>query len=167
MAKKKKTGLDKDSKDRKAKRDAEIEEILGEADRRVGEQMVIDNVGEIKSEDEIKHFALGDIPDDPEKKYDVYYKGIEKLLRTYLPRDERYEDYRKLVREEKNIFLTRGKKLDKDGIRGGDSRMGYIQDMEEIMNAIANWAHKSMNYSELYFILRDKNKLLGYHESDE
>ena len=167
MAKKKKTEQKKDSKVEKAKRDAEIEEILGEADRRVGEQMVIDNTGEIKNEDEIKQFTLGDIPDDPEKKYDVYYKGIEKLLRTYLPKGDRYKDYRKLVREEKKIFLTRGKKLDERGIRGGDSRMGYIRDMEEIMNAITNWAYKSMNYSELYFILRDKNKSLGYHEDEE
>ena len=167
MAKKKKTELKKNLKVEKAKRDAEIEEILAEADRRVGEQTVIDNAGEIRSEDEIKQFALGDIPDDPEKKYNVYYKGIEKLLRTYLPKDELYKDYRALVREEKNIFLTRGRKLDERGIRGGDSRMGYIQDMEEIMNAITNWAYKSMNYSELYFILRDKNKSLGYHEGDE
>jgi hypothetical protein len=147
----------------KEKRDLEIREILHEANRKTTEQLIIDEIGEIKSQNELKDFALGHIPDDPEEKYKIYYKGIEKLLKKFLPDGEKYKETRELIREEKSIFLTRGKKLDKDGIRGADSRMGYIQDMEEIMNVITKWAFESRNYFELYSILKDKNTELGYH----
>ena len=153
----------KEEEKKKEQRRLEIEEILSEADRKPGEQMIVDGFGKIQQENEIKKFVLGDIPDDPEKKYDVYYKGIEKLLREYLPKGDKFKNVRDVIREEKSIFLTRGKKKDKKGIRGGDSRMGYIQDMEEIMNLIVGWAANGRNYYELYQIIRGKNEELGYH----
>ncbi|MFC5623275.1 hypothetical protein [Algoriphagus winogradskyi] len=148
----------------KEKRQREIEEILSEANAKTGEQLVLDELGGLKSQNELKEFALGQIPDDPEQKYDVYYKGVEKLLKKFLPEGDKYKSAREVIREEKKIFLTRGKKLDKKGIRHADSRMGYIQDMEEIMNLITKWAFESRNYFELYSLLRDKNKELGYHD---
>ncbi|WP_339865805.1 hypothetical protein [uncultured Algoriphagus sp.] len=148
----------------KEKRQREIEEILSEANAKTGEQLVLDELGGLKSQNELKEFVLGHIPDDPEQKYDVYYKGVEKLLKKFLPEGDKYKSAREVIREEKKIFLTRGKKLDKKGIRHADSRMGYIQDMEEIMNLITKWAFESRNYFELYSLLRDKNKELGYHD---
>jgi hypothetical protein len=145
------------------KRRREIEEILSEANTKTGEQLVLDELGAVKSQDELKEFALGHIPDDPEEKYNVYYKGIEKLLKKFLPEGDKYKAAREVIREEKKIFLTRGKKLNEKGIRGADSRMAYIQDMEEIMNLITKWAFESRNYFELYSLLRDKNENLGYH----
>lgn len=147
----------------KEKRRREIEEILSDANTKTGEQLVLDELGAIKSEDELKEFALGHIPDDPEEKYNVYYKGVEKLLKKFLPEGDKYKSAREVIREEKKIFLTRGKKLNEKGVRGADSRMAYIQDMEEIMNLITKWAFESRNYFELYSLLRDKNKKLGYH----
>lgn len=141
----------------------EIEEILSEANSKTGEQLVIDELGAVKSQDELKEFALGHIPDDPEEKYNVYYKGIEKLLKKFLPEGDKYKSAREVIREEKKIFLTRGKKLNDKGIRGADSRMAYIQDMEEVMSLITKWAFESRNYFELYSLLRDKNEELGYH----
>ena len=147
----------------KEKRRREIEEILSDANTKTGEQLVLDELGAIKSEDELKEFALGHIPDDPEEKYNVYYKGVEKLLKKFLPEGDKYKSAREVIREEKKIFLTRGKKLNEKGVRGADSRMAYIQDMEEIMNLITKWAFESRNYFELYSLLREKNKKLGYH----
>jgi len=148
----------------KEKRRREIEEILSEANAKTGEQLVLDELGGVKSQNELKEFALGHIPDDPEEKYDVYYKGVEKLLKKFLPEGDKYKSAREVIREEKKIFLTRGKKLDKKGLRHADSRMGYIHDMEEVMNLITKWAFESRNYFELYSLLRDKNKELGYHD---
>src|SRR5690606_17013547 len=96
----------------------EIEEILSDANSKTGEQLVLDELGSVKSQDELKEFALGHIPDDPEEKYNVYYKGIERLLKKFLPQGEKYKTAREIIREEKKIFLTRGKKLNKKGIRG-------------------------------------------------
>ncbi|MCR6637991.1 MAG: hypothetical protein NVV82_03095 [Sporocytophaga sp.] len=147
----------------KEKRLREIEEILHEANSRTGEQLVLDDIGELKTQNELKEFALGHIPDDPAEKYNVYYKGIERLLRDLLPQGQKFKSARDLIREEKKIFLTRGQKLNENGIRGADSRMAYIQDMEEIMNLITKWAFESRNYFELYSLIRDKNEKLGYH----
>jgi len=143
----------------------EIEEIFAASASTVGEQTVINNLGQISSENELKQFILGNIPDDPEEKYNVYYKGVEKLLRKFLPKGKEHSDARKIIREEKKIFLTRGKKLNSKGIRGADSRMAYIPDMEEIMNMITKWAFENGNTFDLYKLLRDKNLELGYHKN--
>lgn len=145
------------------KRRREVEEILSEANTPTGEQLVLDELGSVQSQNELKEFALGHIPDDPEEKYKIYYNGIEKLLKAFLPVGDKYKAVREVIREEKKIFLTRGKKLNEKGIRGGDSRMAYIQDMEEIMNIITKWASESRNYFELYSVLFAKNEELGYH----
>jgi len=139
-------------------------EMLRKADESAGQQLTINTMGELKSEDEIKHFALGNIPDDPDKKYDVYYKGIERLLKEFLPTEKKYADVRKWIREEKNIFLTRGHKLE-NGKRGADSRMALISDMEEMMNIIATWATTNRSLFELYYLIKAKNDDLGYHNS--
>src|SRR5688500_11477294 len=131
--------LDEKQKEKERRRQ-EIEEIFINADKKTSEQTFLDGFGNLQTEDELKHFSLGSIPDDPEKKYDVYYKGIERLLKTFLPKGPKNKIVRKMIREEKKIFLTRGKKLDPKGIRHGDSRMGYINDMEMVMNLIVTWA---------------------------
>ena len=145
----------------------EVEELLQKAEEKVGHQLVIGNAGDLQTHDEIKHFALGNLPDDPDKKHDVYYKGIEKLLRRYLPTGDLYKEVRDAIREEKNIFLTRGKKLDKTGRRGGDSRFAPLSEMEDVMNLIANWATNNGNYMDLYNLFYEKNKTLGYHSQKE
>ena len=162
--KNKKKISDEEKKLETEKRRREIEEILYNANSKTGEQLVLDELGAVKSQDELKEFALGHIPDDPEEKYNVYYKGIERLLKKFLPQGEKYKSAREIIREEKKIFLTRGKKLNEKGIRGADSRMAYIQDMEDIMNLITKWAFESQNYFELYSLIKDKNEKLGYHK---
>lgn len=78
---------------------------------KTGEQSVLDESGQLKSQNELKTFALGHIPDDPEQKHKVYYAGIEKLLKRVLPKGDRYKLVREYIREDKNIFLNRGKNL--------------------------------------------------------
>lgn len=145
------------------KRRNEIEEILAGSKSKTGDQLLINGIGQITSANELKQFLLGDIPDDPEEKYNVYYNGVEKLLKKFLPSGSEHSEARKIIREEKKIFLTRGKKLNLKGIRGADSRMAYIKDMEEIMNLITIWAFENGNLFDLYKLIYDKNKELGYH----
>jgi len=157
----------KKSEDEIAKEEArrkEIEDILSDSDSKTGDQILITGLGDIKSENELKEFALGEIPDDPEEKYNVYYKGVEKLLKKFLKSGEENAEARRIIREEKKIFLTRGKKLNNQGIRGADSRMAYIQDMEDLMNLITKWAFESGNQFDLYTLIRNKNVELGYHK---
>lgn len=115
---KKKQGSDKISEQEEIERMM----LLSKADEVVGEQLTIDTDGLLQTEDELKKFALGEI-DDPEKKFDIYYNGISKLLLKHLPEGKGYKKARDYIYEEKNTYLTRGHRINEKGIRGADSRM--------------------------------------------
>lgn len=134
--------------------------ILSKADEVKGEQLVITDVG-IKTVNELKKFALG-AEDNPERKYELYYKGIMKLLRKFLPKGKNNYKARKYIYEEKNTFLTRGKRIGINGIRGGDSRMAYIPDIEELLNIISDWIVSNGTMVELFSLIRDSNISKGY-----
>lgn len=154
---KKKQGSDKIS---------ELEEIermmlLSKADEVVGEQLTIDTDGLLQTEDELKKFALGEI-DDPERKFDIYYNGISKLLLKHLPEGKGYKKARDYIYEEKNTYLTRGHRINEKGIRGADSRMGHIEDAEKILELITTWIIQKGSMVDLYTKIRDLNIKLGY-----
>lgn len=134
--------------------------LLAKADQITGEKLFIGKEG-LKTENEIKKFALGDI-DNPTKKYDLYYKGIMKLLRQYLPKGKENKKARAYIYEEKNTLLTRGKRLSKTGIRGADSRMAYTIDIEEVLNIISSWIVNRGTMIELFNTLRDLNISKGH-----
>lgn len=126
----------------------EILNILSKADERQTEFLFIDEEGTLQSEDEIKKLVLGDT-DDPDYKYDIYWNGIQKLLKSELPKGKKYEQVREVVREEVNTFLAKGKRK-KNGSRGADSRMGYKEDMEIALDTIISWKAKRGTSMELY-----------------
>jgi hypothetical protein len=135
---------------------AEKMDILSKADKIKGEQLIITPANELEYKKEIENFALGDI-DNPEKKYDVYYKGIQKLLRKHLPAGKANKKARGYIYEEKNVYLTRGKRINKIGIRGHDSRHTYLPDAEEVLKVIIEWVTRNGTSFELYNILLDMN----------
>jgi len=139
--------------------------LISKADEVVSEQLTIDMEGLLQNEDELKKFALGDI-DDPERKYDIYYKGISKLLLKHLPEGKEYKKARDYIYEEKNTYLTRGHRIDEKGIRGADSRMGHIEDAEQILKLITNWIIKKGSMVDLYSTIRGLNIKLGYGKSN-
>lgn len=135
--------------------------LISKADEVVGEQLTIDADGLLQTEDELKKFAIGDI-DDPERKYEIYYQGISKLLLKHLPEGKEYKRARDYIYEEKNTYLTRGHRIDEKGIRGADSRMGYIDDAEKILEIITSWIIRKGTMVDLYTSLRDLNVKMGY-----
>jgi hypothetical protein len=139
--------------------------IFSKADDIKGEQLIMTDNG-IITENELKKFALGEV-DNPERKYELYYKGIMKLLRKFLPSGPSNRKLRSYVYEEKNTFLTRGKRLSINGIRGGDSRMAYIKDTEELLNVITAWIVSSGTPVQLYNSIRELNISRGYGSSKE
>lgn len=143
-----------------SKEDEEKMLILSRADEVKGEQLTIGSTG-IQTENELKRFALGS-DDNPEKKYDLYYKGIMKLLRKFLPKGKENYKARHFIYEEKNTMLTRGKRIKDNGRRGADSRMAYNTDIEEVLNIITQWVASKGTMIELYTTLRDMNIAKGY-----
>ena len=165
-----KKNIDKKKESDKAAEQEEMERmmLISKADEVVGEQLTIDSEGILYTEDEIKTFALGDI-DNPERKYDVYYNGINKLLTKHLPKGTSYKTARDYIYEEKNTYLTRGHRKNEKGVRGADGRMGHIEDAEKILEIITTWIINKQSMVDLYTTIRDVNVKLGYgkpnHES--
>lgn len=135
--------------------------ILSKANETKGEQLSIAPDGEIASKKEIKNFALGNI-ENPERKYEVYYKGINKLLRKHLPKGKENKKARDYIYEEKNVYLTRGKRKNQFGIRGADGRMGYSTDGEEVLKIVIDWVFSQDTPVNLYTKMRDINIKKGY-----
>jgi len=104
---------------------------------------------------------------NPDKAYKVYY-AIEGILRTHLPSDDKYAELRKFVREEKIIFLTGGKKKNKAGIRGADSRQSYISThLEVALQTLLEWIQEGTSTFELFLKFRNLNIKYGYFSEDE
>lgn len=147
-----------------ALKEQERMEILTRVNEKKGMQQIVDDSGALKSHDEIRQFVLKNT-DDPDKKHEVYYKGIERLLKQIAnPKDdEQTKEAFKILREEKNIFLNRGKRKNEKGIRGSDARMAYISDMEEALNIIASCILEGASPIMLYIAFRDKNIERGFY----
>ena len=165
MSDKNKNNKKKESEKLSEQEELERMMLISKADEVVGEQLTIDTEGLLQTEDELKKFALGDI-DDPERKYDIYYKGIGKLLLKHLPEGKDYKRARDYIYEEKNTYLTRGHRIDERGIRGADSRMGHIEDAEKILDLITTWIIKKGSMVDLYSTIRDLNvKLTSFSKN--
>jgi glutaredoxin len=103
--------------------------------------------------------VIGDIQ-NPEKAYELYYKAIYTILRSQLK--DLPKEQRDMIYDQKNIFLTRGKVKNERGIRGGDSRQAYLEDLGIALDTVLNWVNEGANPVNLYNSFRDKNKELGY-----
>ncbi|MDB5131670.1 MAG: hypothetical protein JWR02_1419 [Mucilaginibacter sp.] len=143
------------------KNDEEKLRILAETDAVKGEQLSITETGKVEKENELRQFALGSI-EDPDRKYEVYYKGIQRLLKTHLPKGKQNKVARDYIYEEKNTYLSRGKRINKAGIRGADGRMGYLADADEIFSIIMDWIITNGSMVDLYNKIRDLNMSKGY-----
>ena len=121
-----------------SKEEQERLEILQEAENVKGEQLSIDLNSELIVENEAEKL-IGLRIDDPVEKYQLYYKGLNKLLRDTLPKGKRNEEARRIIYDEKNILINRGAKKDEKGIRGSDGRMAYVDDLEKAIQIVAEW----------------------------
>lgn len=143
-------------------REIEIRSILMKADEDKTETLVMGNDYEqISFKSEVD--SMLDVPiDDPQKKYELYYNVISKLLLTHLPKGKEYEKARIFIYDERATFLTRGHRKDARGIRHADSRMGYNPDMKEFARIVVEWVFQKGTMFDLYTKLRELNKSKGY-----
>ncbi len=156
---KKKTSLEE--------QEAERLELLQRSNERKGKQLRIDiDKGSLIEFDEIREI-IGKSFDDPEEKYNLYYRGLRKVLTTYLPIGKEWKEARDLIYDEKNIFLNRGKKKsDNNGIRKSDGRMTYQPIMNEMLDLVIRWVSESQNPTDLYKTLYGLNEKHGYGHED-
>ena len=162
-----------DDKNKKTKKEqeqteADLErlELLRRAHEKKGKQLTISgDSGALEEIDELKQLVARQL-DSPEEKYNIYYKGIRKLLMDHLPKGEDYKQIREIIYDEKNIFLNLGKrKSDNKGIRGSDGRMTFQPVMNEMLDVVISWVSGSQNPFQLYKELYLLNERHGYpHE---
>lgn len=146
--------------------DIERMELLMKANEKVGKQLTINSgTGNLEEVDELKAIVARDF-ENPEEKYNLYYNGIRRLLMDNLPKGPDFEEVRKIIYDEKNIFLNLGKmKSDHNGIRKSDGRMTYQPVMNEILDIIIGWVADSRNPFDIYKRFYDLNERNGYgHE---
>jgi hypothetical protein len=148
-----------------SKEDKERLEILHKSEEIKGEQLLINIDSQLTIENEAEKL-LGQKIDDPFLKFQLYYNGLSKLLKTSLPKGKSFESARRIIYDEKNILINRGAKKDEKGIRGSDGRMAYMEDLEEAIKIVANWTSRKGSPSELFMDYWDKNEELGYGHQD-
>lgn len=161
MAQKKTT-----NKERKlSKEELEKLEILQKAEEVKGEQLALNLDSELVVENEAEKLIAQRI-DDPVEKFQLYYKGLHKMLKDFLPKGKKNEEARRLIYDEKNVLINRGAKKDEKGIRGSDGRMAYLEDLEMAIQLVASWITRKGTYYDLYQAFWDKNEELGYGHQD-
>ncbi|OJW13444.1 hypothetical protein [Mucilaginibacter sp. 44-25] len=102
---------------------------------------------------------------DPDKSHQIYYQ-IQNILKNNLPKgsDSATKELRAIIREEKNIFLNRGKFKNAYGIRGSDGRMTFIEPfLSEALQISLNWVANGAQPFDLYQSFLDRNTELGYY----
>lgn len=138
----------------------DIKKLSDEADKTKGFQLSF--LKEFEDEETI--FEVFSDIQDPDAAYRVYY-SIERMLKDNLPKGDDNKKIRDIVREEKNIFLNRGKRKDTKGIRHSDSRQAYIEaHLKVVFDIVANWVREGGNTFDLYMIFRNLNDEKGYRE---
>ena len=148
------------------KADAERIELLRRAAETTGKQLRFDlKSGGLEEIDELRE-ALGKSFEDPEQKWNIYYKGIRNVLMEHLPKGKDFKEARDIIYDEKNIFLNLGKKKsDGNGVRGSDGRMTFQPVMNEMLDVVVKWVSESQNPFVLYQVLYKLNEKHGYgHE---
>lgn len=144
-----------------SKEDIERLEILNKAEEVKGEQLELDIDQGVRIENQAEKL-IGQKIDDPVQKFQLYYNGLNNLMKSSLPKGKENEDVRRIIYDEKNILINRGAKKDERGIRGSDGRMAYVDDLEEAIKIVANWISTKGSPTELYMKFWDKNEELGY-----
>ncbi|NVO09607.1 MAG: hypothetical protein HXX16_06575 [Bacteroidales bacterium] len=140
-------------------------EILQKAEEVKGEQLSLNWKSELVVENEAEKLISQKI-DDPVVKFQLYYKGLHKMLKDFLPKGKKNEEARRIIYDEKNVLINRGAKKDDKGIRGSDGRMAYIEDLELAIKIVANWITTKGSYYDLYRAFWDKNEELKYGHQD-
>ncbi len=137
-------------------------ELLQKSKETVGKQLSIDiDKGNLVEIDEIKGLINRKF-EDPEEKFQLFYKGIQNVLVKFLPKGRHFYHERRIIHDEKLIFLNRGKARQLNGRRGSDSRMTFNEDLHEMVSLVTDWVVNSLDPIDLYQQLYDLNEKYNY-----
>lgn len=153
----------KTTKTEQNKQDADYEllSILAATEMPKTPTIEFDPDGNIELVDEIKKLIPESV-DSPEEKYELFYKVINKSLRSILPKGDAGKKARALVREEFKTFLTRGHRAQEGKPRGADCRMAYQEDMKQAAEILLECVAINATPFDLFTKISELNKRMGY-----
>jgi len=151
------------SKNRLTAKEIEKIELLASTHSPKNTQQLIDGMGALITLPEIHPLILDNV-ENPERKYDLYYHRVQKYMRKYLK--DCSKEFKSMIYEEKNVFLTRGKRTI-NGRRGADSRMWFNHEAEEALRIVQKWVVESREPIGLYRTFLELNLSLGYEKPKE
>ena len=153
----------KTTKTEQNKQDADYEllSILAATEMPKTPTIEFDSDGNLELVDEIKKLIPESI-DSPEEKYELFYKVINKSLRSILPKGDAGKKARTLVREEFKTFLTRGHRAQEGKPRGADCRMAYQEDMKQAAEILLECVATNATPFDLFTKISELNKRMGY-----
>lgn len=100
---------------------------------------------------------------NPNESHRLYY-AIQAILRKHLPPGGgENERLRRVVYDEKNLYINRGNAIDENGIRGSDGRMGYIPHLRGALSLVKKWAAEAGSAFDVFLKFWELNEQLGYH----
>ena len=144
----------------------EIRKLADRANEISGNQLDLFATQKVGDEDIDLGFNSSILNDtaNPEKSHKLYY-GIRRLLIEYLPRGEENKKFRQRVYDEKNLFLNRGVDRNKNGLRGSDGRMTYLNTfLWPTFNLVIEWIKKGANYYDIWQDFYDLNEKHSFHK---
>ncbi|MCE7063165.1 hypothetical protein [Dyadobacter sp. CY343] len=99
---------------------------------------------------------------DPDKSHRLFFT-MRRMLIDNLPRGKENKALRQQIYDQKNLFLNRGKALDKNGIRHSSGQMTYISTfLEPAFNVTADWVKSGGGPMDIFMAFYDLNKANGF-----
>jgi len=138
--------------------DSEIRDILEEAEEDRPLHLEFPDV-DVSEEEKDEGRAVESVQ-NPKKAHRLYYKKKEPLLKQLLPKGDEYEEARKLIREQVNLYLKEGNETGRDG------RQSHTFLMEDIAAELQECVEQNVPLVDVYLRLKEMNKEAG-HLDDE
>lgn len=103
---------------------------------------------------------------NPDESHRLYYTMRAVMIKN-LPRGKKNLKLRRLIYDQKSLFLNRGKEKDESGIRGSDERMAYIDNFLRIaFDTTINWVREGAVPYDLFMAFYNLNSERGYHKEE-
>jgi hypothetical protein len=148
---------------------ADMKKLSDQAKHFSGAQKGLFEGADLGEEDLDTSFDISNLNDtaDPDASHKLYYTMMG-VLRRNLPQGKENEKLRRIILDEKSLFLNRGKAKNDKGIRGSDERMAYLGNFLNVaLNTVQNWVQQGASPYDLYIAFNNLNRERGYYDPSE
>jgi len=143
-----------DDRDEGIRSDPEIRDILEEAENDRPLHLEFPEIDE--TEDETDGSSTVESIQNPKKAHQLYYAKKERLLKKLLPEGDEYDEARRLIRDQVNLYLKEGHESGRDG------RQAHTHMMEDVVVELQECIEQNVSLFDTYSRLEAMNKEAGH-----